>query len=115
MVVVEVEDATVSMKLPRLPTLSESPEYEALMVIGEAVEEGLYWSEQAPPESVQVLDGEKTPNSFVVQATAPLGLKPLTVAVQVVEALGGIDWGEQETDVLERVLTTTSLNVPELL
>jgi hypothetical protein len=91
-------DPTVTDSVPELPALFASPGYDAVRVTVPAVEL-LYVTLQVPDESVQE-EGAKEPDG-APNETVPVGLLPVTVAVQDVEEPAAKEDGTQESEVVD--------------
>ena len=83
-VVFEVLGVTFSVNVADEGGFRLSPEYLAVSALGELPDVGVYFTVQAPLESLQNLV-ENLPKPFVNQAALPAGEVPVTVALQAME------------------------------
>lgn len=98
--------------MPKLGALFTSPPYDAVLVISDP-EVGVNWTEHDPEEREHGL-GENVPDPPVCHETLPVGEKPVSVAMHVVDAPTTTVEGEQLTEVVVAALETVSEVVPEL-
>ena len=109
---VDVDEATLTVTdtVPELPWLFESPEYVAVIVYVPATV-SLYTITHEPEERVHGFDvvNDPVPDVVLIE-TVPVGLTPVTVAVQVVVP-PAVNVG-QETPVVDAALLIVTVLVP---
>jgi hypothetical protein len=114
--VVVLAGLTVTSEVPELPALFVSPPYVAVMFCGEpTVVVGVYWTLQAPPLRVQVVElnhpAPEAANDTVSPSVEPYAPDTVTEHVELVPTVVGL---VHVSDVVVLAGLTVTSEVPEL-
>jgi hypothetical protein len=110
-----IEVVAAEMTNTPLAGLSSGPPGKAaVIVVGWAVSDGVYSTEQDPSVSTHELAGVKSVPLLLCHVMVPLGDAPVTVAVQVMGVATPSAEGEQVTVTLGSARTMEIVKFPEL-